>query len=417
MSVKIASTYKILMTLLTTLAALDVISLFLFSNIDGLVNGDLYRYNLQFSYDWASRYWTYSLQLNAFIIAAIISVVATLASTLFYTRTREKSLRYACYLLLAFAAVLQVFSVFSFSRIDHLVNSDLYNYGLQFSTEWATPYWISAYEFLGLMWAVVIVTFASAILVYHGPQETIKIDQTKLISAILGITAIVALAISVTYTSSVLAFIGLGLLFWGIILIYIRTDRYAKRTLLEAAAVSSLATLEKLVRELDYEGNPIYLPPKYLKDTRSCKAFIPKQKEEKLPNLEQLQEREEDKLIQDSPEGILITPPGAELTRLFEKTLQTDFTRVDLQWLQQNMPKLFIESMEIADEFELEVTGPRIRAKMENPAFDRPLASAVACCLAKATGRPIIIEDQRKSEDSRLLIIEYRVMEEEKTYK
>jgi hypothetical protein len=416
MSVKIASTSKILTVLLTTLAALNVISLFLFSKIDGLVNGDLYGYGLQFSYDWASRYWTYSLQLNVLVIIATVSIVVSLASMLLYTRTGEKSLIYACYLLLAFTTVLQVFSVFSFNLIDHLVHSDLYNYGLQFSTEWATPYWTNAYEFLGLMWAVVVGTFASAILVHHGPQETIKIDQTKLISAILSTAAIVALSISVAYTSSVLAFIGLGLLFWGIILIYIRTDRYAKRTLLEAASVSSLETLEELVKELDYEGNPIYLPPKYLKDPRSCKAFIPKHKEEKLLKLEQLQEQEEGKLIQNSPEGMLITPPGAELTRLFEETLQTNFTRVDLQWLQQNMPKLFIESMEIADEFELEVIGPRIQAKMKNPAFDSPLGSAIACCLAKATGKPIIIENQRKSEDSRLLIIEYRVMEEEKMH-
>jgi hypothetical protein len=254
-------------------------------------------------------------------------------------------------------------------------------------------------------------------------------NPAKLIYSTLIATGAIALAISIIYTSSILAFIGLGLVFWGIIFAYIRTEEYTKKVLLDATASPQMATLNQIIQELEYKGNAIYLPPKYLKDPEANKAYISKQKETSLPAPEQIQ-KQETRFFIENPLSILLTPPGAGLARLFEKTFKTNFTRVDLQYLQRNMPNLFIEDLEIAQNFEMEIENNKIRVKIENSVysalnieteqpsstyflFGSPLSSAIACALAKTTGKPIIIEKQQTSEDGGDVTIEYRILEEE----
>jgi hypothetical protein len=94
------------------------------------------------------------------------------------------------------------------------------------------------------------------------------------------------------------------------------------------------------------------------------------------------------------------------------------------------MPKLFIEDLEIAQDFEMETENNKILVKIKNSVYNTtdmkteqplstystlgsPLSSAIACTLAKATGKPIIIEKQQTSEDGRDLTIEYRTIDEE----
>jgi hypothetical protein len=42
-----------------------------------------------------------------------------------------------------------------------------------------------------------------------------------------------------------------------------------------------------------------------------------------------------------------------------------------------------------------------------------PLSSAIACVLAKATGKPIVIENLQASENGKDISIEFRILEEE----
>ncbi len=240
------------------------------------------------------------------------------------------------------------------------------------------------------------------------PVKT-KINITEFIYIGLIITGITALTLSIIYTSSILAFIGLGLLFWGVILIYIRTEEYTKKILLDATTAPSIATLNQLLDELNYKGKPIYLPPKYLNNPEAYKAYIPKQDGEKMPTPEQTQENS---LITKNPEGLLMTPLGAELAKLFEKRLETSFTRVDLQWLQQNMPKLLIEDLEIARDFEIKIEKDKVYTRIEKPVLDQPLSSAIACALAKASGKPITVENQQTTANG-TIIIEYNIKKEE----
>jgi len=244
---------------------------------------------------------------------------------------------------------------------------------------------------------------------------------------------------SVVYDSSILAFIGLGLVFWGAILLYVQPEEHARKVLLDAAVLSSLTALNKIMEELNYKGTAIYLPPEYFKDPEENRIYIPKLKEGGLPSAESILENES-RFFVKNPEGILLTAPGAELTRLFEKTLGTSFNKVDLEYLQQNLPRLFIEDLEIAGDLEIErsrstanIADPissapaiegTIRVKItgsilkdickENRSLSQiyssigcPISSAIACALARATGKPVIIQSIQTSEDGNIVEATY----------
>lgn len=46
-------------------------SIFFFTRLDYIVHGDLYRYGLQFSSEWTSQYWTYSVLVVSFLGVAV----------------------------------------------------------------------------------------------------------------------------------------------------------------------------------------------------------------------------------------------------------------------------------------------------------------------------------------------------------
>ena len=70
-------------------------------------------------------------------------------------------------------------------------------------------------------------------------RKTLRIEAAGVLLFFLGV---VALIFSIVYTFSVLAFIGLGLTFWGAILTYIHSDEYVKGSVLNATATPVLST-------------------------------------------------------------------------------------------------------------------------------------------------------------------------------
>ena len=123
-----------------------------------------------------------------------------------------------------------------------------------------------------------------------------------------------------------------------------------------------------------------------------------------------------------------MTPPRLALSKLMERELETSFTRTDLKYVQERLPKLLIEDMEIAENVEVETEekgtlnvtiSKHIFQTLINdtPELQKtyrtmgsPLSSAIACALAKATGKPITIEKEERNREK--TTIQYRIMEE-----
>jgi len=256
----------------------------------------------------------------------------------------------------------------------------------------------------------------------------------------------ISLVASIRYNSSTLAFIGLGLVFWGAVLLYIRPEEQTKKALLEAALLPSLATLNRMIQELGYTGDATYLPPKYFTNPETAKMYIPKKKNATLPTPEQTQPYEDQPLARTTG-GLLLTPPGVQLSKLLEKSLGKSFIQTDLENLRQNLPRLFIDDLEIAQNLEIQAQNDTIGKKEDDQAFANhlesktinailtkpiyrtlftetedpqqptgliggPICSAIAIALTRATGKPVRIKAVKSSEDGNAIEATYEIVEE-----
>jgi len=142
---------SMVLTLLSVVFVLSVISLLLYVQIDNIVNVDLYSYGLQLNYTWFSEYRLLIQVFWASLGAAIIMVVATFATNYDFTRGRRVFSRLLCTLLPLAVAGLMVFAISLILRMDVLINSTLYQYGLQLDSAWVVNYWIITKVTIALM--------------------------------------------------------------------------------------------------------------------------------------------------------------------------------------------------------------------------------------------------------------------------
>ena len=63
-------------------------------------------------------------------------------------------------LILILMAAASLVSMLATLNIDHIVNHDLYSYGLQFSTKWADPYWRMSTVVFSMGWLIIATSIA-----------------------------------------------------------------------------------------------------------------------------------------------------------------------------------------------------------------------------------------------------------------
>ena len=240
------------------------------------------------------------------------------------------------------------------------------------------------------------------------------------------VLGLLSLFFSVIYEHSILAFIGLGLTFWGALLLFVRSVRYVKSSLLDSTTLSTFTTINQIINESNLEGKAIYLPPRHLEEIKSGKVFIPSKKGVFIPPPEELAE---EKIFLKNPMGICLTAPGVSLANLFEETLGTSFTKLNLDQLENNLPKLFIEDLEIAENLEINRKGNQIRIKITGSVYQDfcqqiqklpkicgslgcPLCSSLAVALTRATGKPIVIEKTKPSQNGKSIKAYYLIIKD-----
>jgi hypothetical protein len=233
---------------------------------------------------------------------------------------------------------------------------------------------------------------------------------------------------SVFYESSSLAFIGLTLIFWGALLFFMKPIRYVKTSLLDSTGISSLTTIDRVISESNYKGKAVHLPPLpyFLKGYKGGAVYISSEKGTLLPPVHEVSGK---KVFVKNPQGICIVPPGLSLVNLYEKELGKEFTQVDLEYLKNNLPRLFTKNLEIAKDLEINKENSLIHVKITGSvykdfckevrklsnvcsSFGCPLCSSIACALSRALGKPITIEKTEVSPDGDVIEAYYRVMEE-----
>ncbi|NIO37890.1 hypothetical protein GTO27_09335, partial [Candidatus Bathyarchaeota archaeon] len=249
----VSSRYSAILLSLSAGAITKGISIFFFIRLDQIVHSDLYRYGLIFDSKWALPYW-WSLRIMISLLAAAVLVSILSAMVLMFYRRKggRKSLDKVRLLLLADIGM-SGSSTILFKRLDTIVHSDLYRFGLEFDLGWAMPYWTYASLALGCIGITIVATVVSVVLVVLRASVIARDVSAKLVSSVFFSAGIVSLVFSIYFSSSILAFIGLGLVFWGALMLYVRSEDYVKEILLVKTTLPMLQNLEYLLTKLDYK--------------------------------------------------------------------------------------------------------------------------------------------------------------------
>jgi len=229
------------------------------------------------------------------------------------------------------------------------------------------------------------------------------------------------LGLAILYTSTVLAFIGLGLAFWGALLLFIRPQHYVRSDLMDSTALASLRTIDRVMSGLGYYEKGVYLPAG---NPEKAVVFLPSEPFSKIPNPKDIG----DKTFLDNPKGMIIIPPGLSLAALIQKELGTDFEKLTLNELRERLNKVLIEDLEIVRDFEMNVDKDYVHFKFVDSIYAEfcgqlrsaqrlgcslgcPICSAMACILCMVTRKPVSFEHDEFSPDGKILESSYRILE------
>jgi hypothetical protein len=229
-----------------------------------------------------------------------------------------------------------------------------------------------------------------------------------------------SLILSVVFTSTVLAFIGLGLTFWGALLLFIRPRHYVRTDLMGSTALSSLKTIDRVITGLGYNEKGIYIP---VGNPEKAVVFVSSQPLEEIPKPSEI----ENQTFVKNPEGITIVPPGMALANLFEKELGVKFNEWSLEKMAERLPKMLIEDLEMVQDCTVRIDGDRVSFKFVESVFSEfcgqlkgttkvcsslgcPMCSAMACILAQVTHRPVKFDEDKYTVDGGTVESSYRLL-------
>jgi hypothetical protein len=269
-------------------------------------------------------------------------------------------------------------------------------------------------------------------------NENLKLELKKakgIPSGKLGLAFIIpgalALIFSVLNNSNILAFIGLALTFWGALFFFIRPIRFVQSSLLDLTAISTYTTIDRIVKDLKFKGKSYYIPPypkevylpEYLKGLKETVVFISADTGD-MPSIEELAKS---KFLLENPDGICVAPPGLGLLTHFEKELRKDFAKLQLDELCEILPPLIVENLQLAKAMEMRKEGNQVYLKMLDSTYKSlyttkenlksihflgcPIVSAIACTIAKATGKMVVIQKDNIYPDGQTIEVWYNFIE------
>lgn len=215
----------------------------------------------------------------------------------------------------------------------------------------------------------------------------------------------VALTASILVASTILTFIGLGLVFWGVLTFFVQPQKYVRSDLMNATAMSTLSTIDRIMIGLGYREQGVYIPVGKEKTV----VFVPSEPFSRIPEGAAI----EGKTFLSNPQGMLVAPPGLALASLIEKKLDFTLRNAGVEALVRALPKALVEDLEISRDVEIQVAGDKIKIKLIDSIYDDfckemretsrrcgfgcPMCSALACVIATASGKPVMVEEEESS--------------------
>jgi hypothetical protein len=250
-------------------------------------------------------------------------------------------------------------------------------------------------------------------------------------SSIFLAAGIMALIVSVFLSSQILALVGLGLTFWGALFRLATPFRYVKGNLLGSTSMSTYLTIDRIIDDCEYKGKAYYLPPysqeeylpEHLKGLKETVAFISSEKDVSMPPLEDLAKS---KFTLSNKKGILIAPPGIGLLNEIEKKMPPT-KKMGISDIFEIVPKIITENLGLAREMAMKLERNGVKLTIHDSLYMSlynsgsnlksisllgcPIASAVACVIAKHIGRAVAIQNIEVTSESLTTEVEYQILQ------
>lgn len=268
-----------------------------------------------------------------------------------------------------------------------------------------------------------------------------KKDYQRIAVVFFLIGGLISLFWSIYLTNTVLALIGIGLTFWGVLFLLLGPLRAVEEGLLYDTATSEYSTINRIINDLKCTGEAFYMPPvskgmhvpDNQKSFKEVVVFISPKRitlnsqsmKERSLDLPSVDERSEGKFLLKDRRGMLLTPPGLGILKDIEKRLKTDFTDMDLMEFCQIISDVLLEKFNLAKEIETSTENNIVKFKFRNSAYENlytrddnlttihlvgcPLVSAIAVGLAKASKKTVSIINEDVPEGSSIVEVWYRI--------
>lgn len=246
---------------------------------------------------------------------------------------------------------------------------------------------------------------------------------SKRASQVLLVAGLTSLVISYFFSSTIMTFIGLGLTFWGALLIYVTRKVFIANDTANIILASTLRSTEFLLSKQNFRGRAIYLPPRGLEELTSAKALVSHEDAKSL-EIAQL-----NAVSDDASQKATLSPLGLDLAVAFEREFGTSFARVDFADLQLKLPDILTKAFDLFEDVQLERDGSEITVMMKGEIGSQicsvvrsmgsihevvgcPICSSLAVILANVFRRPIILEESTLSKNNSSLRNAYTLLGE-----
>ncbi len=247
----------------------------------------------------------------------------------------------------------------------------------------------------------------------------------------IGIALIAAggasLVVSYIFSSVILTLAGLGLVFWGVTILYISPTKYVPENVLGLLSLSTIKSIDRMLINMNYRGKTIFVHPRHLKGLAQGYVFIPYDSSFRgsLPNEEQLAE---ERMLYEDPKGIFMVAPSQGLVDLVEKELDVNLATVDMEYFKENVPRLLTNNIRIIDSIVIQDPAGSVRIDVVGDSaaklckavsketlignhFGCPLCSSVALMVSKVVGKPVAIQESKANDIEGTIATTYRIID------
>jgi hypothetical protein len=255
-------------------------------------------------------------------------------------------------------------------------------------------------------------------------QHAMIPNLKTLVAPALLLMGAISLVTAALYCSYILEFIGIALAFWGSLFLYIAI-KHVPLELLNATAISPLHNIERILSNNRITPKGIYLSPKYVPSLDFSLVFVPIVGREELPEPKEI---DENAIYSRDNSGLVLIAPGFALSKMFEEKLKISFTKLTLEEMLEKLPNLLVEKMEIANKIDINKQGNTIIIKATShllkelcdemsclPITHQTLGctftSAIACALAKAAGKPVLISREEQQQKGKITKVSYLIID------